>query len=51
MQLIGTFLFELSHSHVNFNLPSAPKLMTFKSTERNQITKKILSLNENSSLM
>ncbi|MBC6973008.1 hypothetical protein H9I32_11650 [Bacillus sp. Xin] len=47
-QLIGTFLFELSHSHVNFNLPSPPKLMTFTSTERNEITKKILSLNENS---
>ncbi|WP_410985414.1 DUF6022 family protein [Bacillus cereus] len=47
-QLIGTFLFELSHSHVNFNLPSAPKLMTFTSTERNEITQKILSLNENS---
>ncbi|KKI93574.1 hypothetical protein WQ54_02895 [Bacillus sp. SA1-12] len=45
-QLIGTFLFELSHSHVNFNLPSAPRLITIQNTERNEISKKIQSLYE-----
>lgn len=44
---IGTFLFELSHSHVQFDLPAPPKLIPFKGTERRDITEKISQLKEN----
>lgn len=45
--LIGTFLFELSHSHVQFNLPAPPRLITFEGTERKEITAQVLQLKEN----
>lgn len=47
-QKIGTFLFELSHSHVQFDIPSSPKLNIFDGTERQGITKEILSQKEKS---
>ncbi|WP_025027898.1 DUF6022 family protein [Caldalkalibacillus mannanilyticus] len=45
-QSIGTLLFELSHSHVHFHLPSAPRLLTCPSIEREEIIKKIYRLQE-----
>ncbi|AZS16741.1 DUF6022 family protein [Paenibacillus lutimineralis] len=45
---IGTLLFELSHSHVQFELPAPPKFIAFKGTNRKDITTKIVQLKENS---
>ncbi|MED4129603.1 DUF6022 family protein [Shouchella miscanthi] len=47
-QKIGTFLFELSHSHVQFNIPAPPKLTIFHGINKMEIIKEILSLKENS---
>ncbi|KHF41252.1 DUF6022 family protein [Halalkalibacter okhensis] len=43
---IGTLLFELSHSHVEFALPAPPKFMVFSGTERNEIMEEIRKLKE-----
>ncbi|HWO96146.1 MAG TPA: DUF6022 family protein [Bacillus sp. (in: firmicutes)] len=44
---IGTFLFELPHSHTQFRLPAPPALTVLEETERKEITSKILQLKEN----
>lgn len=41
---IGTFLFELSHSHIQFNLPAPPRFIAFEGIERKEIITKILQL-------
>ncbi len=46
-QKVGTFIFELSHSHVQFDIPAPPKLTVFKGIEKKEITKEILRLKEN----
>ncbi|WP_096435868.1 DUF6022 family protein [Alteribacter populi] len=41
---IGTLIFELPHSHVEFDLPAPPKVTVFEGTERREITQKIREL-------
>jgi hypothetical protein len=44
---IGTFVIEFSHSHVQFELPAPPKLITFEDTDKKAIASNILQLKEN----
>ncbi|WP_246861000.1 DUF6022 family protein [Bacillus sp. REN3] len=44
---IGTLLFELSHSHIEFNLPAAPRFLSLEEIKREEIIKKIIQLEEN----
>lgn len=41
---IGTLLFELSHSHMKFDIPAPPTFFTFKGVERSKITTRISEL-------
>lgn len=41
---IGTLLFELSHSHIEFNLPAQPRFFPLKEMKREEIIKKIIQL-------
>ncbi|MDN4526438.1 DUF6022 family protein [Fictibacillus fluitans] len=43
---IGTLLFELSHSHLKFDLPAAPQFFVFEGTERRSIVERIRELRE-----
>lgn len=44
---IGTLLFELSHSHIEFNLPAPPRFLPLEESKREEIIKKIIQLEEN----
>lgn len=44
---IGTLLFELSHSHIDFNIPAPPRFLPLKEINRKEIVKKIIQLEEN----
>jgi len=43
---IGTLLFELPHSHVQFDIPAKPKFIPFESSETDEIKSLILSIND-----
>lgn len=43
---IGTIIFEISHSHVQFDLPAPPTITAFAGIERKEITAKIHQLKE-----
>jgi Family of unknown function (DUF6022) len=43
---IGTLLFELSHSHVQFEVPVKPRFIPFGSSDKVEIKSKILQINE-----
>lgn len=44
--MIGTLLFELSHSHIKFNLPSPPRILPLEEIKREEIINKIILLQE-----
>lgn len=44
---IGTLLFELSHSHLEFNLPAPPRFLPLEEIKREEIIEKIIQLEEN----
>lgn len=44
---IGTLLFELSHSHIEFNLPAQPRFLPLEEIKREEIIKKIIQLEVN----
>ncbi|WP_282173400.1 DUF6022 family protein [Cytobacillus firmus] len=44
--VIGTLLFELSHSHIKFNLPSPPRILPLEEIKQEEIINKILLLQE-----
>lgn len=43
---IGTLLFELSHSHLEFDLPAAPHFFVYEGMERRAIVERIRQLKE-----
>ncbi len=45
--IIGTLLFELSHSHLEFNLPAQPKFLSLNEIKREEIINTIIQLEEN----
>lgn len=46
---IGTLLTEIPHSHLKFEVPSAPRLYALQETERRQIVQQIKQLKEQQS--
>ncbi len=46
---IGTLLYEMFHSHLQFKVPDAPKITALKDVERKQITTTILRMKEKES--
>lgn len=43
---IGTLLTEITHSHLKFDIPSAPRLYTLRETAKNQIVQGIRQIKE-----